>query len=160
LLLVSGMQSSAQSAAAKPCDREAFRQFDFWIGDWEVRDASGKSAGRNAITSEENGCVLVERWRSAAGGTGMSMNHYDPKAAVWRQHWVGLGLILEMSGRLKDGSMIMEGPLQYVGTDRVTLLRGEWTPLPADGRVRQHFLESSDNGKTWTEWFDGYYSKK
>jgi hypothetical protein len=34
-----------------------------------------------------------------------------------------------------------------------------WTPLP-DGRVRQHFKESSDGGKTWTDWFDGYYSKK
>ena len=53
--------------------------------------------------------------------------------------------------------MVLEGPLQYVAQKRVTLLRGEWTKLP-DGRVRQHFTESSDDGKTWTEWFDGYYS--
>ena len=150
-------QQNLQSTGS--CKEGAFRQFDFWIGDWEVHDAGGKPAGRNVITSEQNGCVLVERWTSARGGTGMSMNHYDPAARVWRQHWVGLGIILEMHGSLKDGAMVLEGPLQYVGQDRVTTLRGVWTPLP-DGRVRQHFTESSDGGKTWTEWFDGYYSKK
>ena len=36
---------------------------------------------------------------------------------------------------------------------------GVRTPLP-DGRVRQHFVESADEGKTWTEWFDGYYSRR
>jgi hypothetical protein len=25
--------------------------------------------------------------------------------------------------------------------------------------VRQHFTESTDEGKTWNEWFDGYYKK-
>lgn len=159
LALLGASQSSGQSSTVKPCNDNAFRQFDFWIGEWEVYDASGKRAGRNAITSEEDGCVLIERWQSATGGTGVSMNHYDPMAAQWKQHWVGLGLILEMSGGLNDGSMRMEGPLQYVAANRVTLLRGVWTPLP-DGRVRQHFLESSDDGKTWNEWFDGYYSKK
>jgi hypothetical protein len=28
-----------------------------------------------------------------------------------------------------------------------------------DGRVRQHFQESADDGKTWQEWFDGYYRR-
>jgi hypothetical protein len=158
LLLVGASGAGGQDGTSQPCDDGAFRQFDFWIGEWKVHDAEGKHAGDNAIASEHNGCVVVERWTSARGGTGMSMNHYDPRAGLWRQHWVGLGLILEMSGGMKDGSMILEGPLQYVGTDRVTLLRGVWTPLPG-GRVRQHFLESSDEGKTWSDWFDGYYSR-
>jgi hypothetical protein len=158
LLLVGASGVVGQERAPRPCGDGAFRQFDFWIGEWEVHDVSGKRAGENTISLEHNGCVLVERWTSARGDTGMSMNHYDPRAGLWRQHWVGLGLILEMSGGMKDGSMILEGPLQYVGANRVTLLRGVWTPLP-EGRVRQHFLESSDEGKTWTEWFDGYYSR-
>ena len=88
----------------------------------------------------------------------MSMNHYDPQAGKWHQHWVGVGVMLEMEGGLKDGSMQLEGPLHYLTTGEVSLLRGIWTALP-DGRVRQHFLESKDSGKTWTEWFDGYYTK-
>jgi hypothetical protein len=159
LLLVCAASAGGQDKASQPCSDGAFRQFDFWIGAWEVHDASGKLAGENTISLEHNGCVLVERWTSARGDTGMSMNHFDPQAGLWRQHWVGLGLILEMSGGMKDGSMILEGPLQYVGSNRVTLLRGVWTPLPG-GRLRQHFLESSDAGKTWTDWFDGYYSQR
>lgn len=144
--------------AAEACAADPFRQFDFWIGTWNVADGEGRAAGRNVITLEQQGCVLIERWTSAKGGTGMSMNHYDPASGRWKQHWVGLGLILEMTGGMKDGSMVLEGPLQYVADSRVTRLRGTWTQLP-DGRVRQHFVESSDNGKTWTDWFDGYYSR-
>ena len=158
MLLSSAAAYGQQQPPAKACADAAFRQFDFWVGEWEVRDAEGKPVGRNSIALEQNGCVLVERWTSALGGTGMSMNHYDPLAQSWRQHWVGLGIILEMRGGLSDGAMVLEGPLQYVAQNRVTSLRGVWTPLP-DGRVRQRFTESSDDGKTWTEWFDGYYSR-
>ena len=78
----------------KPGNTPEFRQFDFWAGTWDVQDADGKFAGRNSITLEERGCVLVERWKSASGGTGLSINYYDPRAKAWTQNWVGLGLIL------------------------------------------------------------------
>jgi hypothetical protein len=147
------------AAEPSPCDREPHRQFDFWLGTWEVRDGAGKLAGHNSITSEQGGCVLIERWQSAAGHGGMSMNYYDPLSRRWKQNWVSPGVILEMSGTLQEGSLVLEGPLQYLDKKATTLLRGIWTALP-DGRVRQHFIESKDGGKTWEEWFDGYYSKK
>ena len=121
-------------------------------------DGAGKPAGHSSVTLEEEDCVLIERWTSVAGNTGLSMNFYDPLANTWTQQWVGLGLLLRMTGGLRDGSMVLEGPLQYVGTSRVMRLRGTWTALP-DGRVRQHFQESADDGKTWQEWFDGYYRR-
>ena len=148
----------AQPARASPCAAQDFRQFDFWAGEWQVDDATGKPAGHNSITIEQGGCVLVERWASAAGGTGLSINYYDPRAKRWTQHWVGLGLLLTMHGALRDGAMVLEGPLQYLATGRVTRLRGRWSSLP-DGRVRQHFEESADDGRTWTDWFDGYYRR-
>lgn len=152
--------SVAATAADAPaiCPGDRHREFDFWAGRWTVLDAGGKTAGENVITIEQGGCVLVERWRSASGGTGQSLNYYDPVAQSWKQRWVGLGLILEMQGRFEQGSMVLEGPLHYVKQARTTLLRGTWTPLP-DGRVRQLFMESSDGGKTWATWFDGYYSR-
>lgn len=151
---------AAQAGAApSPCAQEPFRAFDFWVGEWDVKDASGKPAGVNAIASEQNGCVVVERWKGAQGGTGQSLNYYDPAAKKWKQLWVGLGILLQMEGGLRDGSMRLEGPLQYLGQDRVTTLRGTWTELP-DGRVRQLFEESADGGRTWTIWFDGYYTRR
>jgi hypothetical protein len=147
------------AAATLLCGSGPHREFDFWAGEWDVRDPEGKQAGVNAITKEENGCVLVERWRSSAGGKGQSYNYYDPAAKRWKQVWVGLGLLLHMEGGMQDGSMRLQGPLQYLTQDRVTTLRGTWTPLP-EGRVRQHFEESEDGGATWTTWFDGYYTRR
>lgn len=151
--------AGGQAQALAPCAGDDFRQFDFWVGEWNVVDQDGRTAGRNSITLEQNGCVLIERWTSAKGGTGISMNHFDPLSQSWKQHWVGLGLILEMSGGWNGSSMLLEGKLQYLADSKVTLLRGTWTPMP-DGRVRQHFVESRDEGETWTEWFDGYYSRQ
>jgi hypothetical protein len=140
------------------CSHAKFREFDFWAGAWRVQDATGNPAGENSITIEQGGCVLVESWRSARGGTGQSLNYFDPVTKAWKQRWVGLGLILEMQGGIRDGAMVLEGPLHYVRTGRTTLLRGTWSKL-ADGRVRQLFVESADQGKTWAPWFDGYYSR-
>ena len=143
---------------AGPCDAGAFRQFDFWSGNWVVRHVSGKEVGRNSIQPEQRGCALIERWTSADGNTGLSLNFYDPAAGSWRQQWISPGIVLDMRGGLVDGAMVLEGPLQYVKEGRTTLLRGTWSRLP-DGRVRQHFVESSDQGQTWTDWFDGYYTR-
>ena len=140
------------------CQDARFREFDFWAGRWLVHDAAGKLAGENTISIEQGGCVLVERWRSAGGGTGESFNYYDPVVRAWKQRWVGLGLILEMQGGIHADGMVLEGPLHYVRDGRTTLLRGTWSKLP-DGRVRQLFVESTDRGSTWTTWFDGYYSR-
>jgi hypothetical protein len=158
LMMVPAAIPAEAPAGEALCSAQVFRQFDFWLGKWDVKNADGTPAGRNEITSEENGCVLLERWRSVGGNTGMSMNYFDPAASRWKQRWVGVGIVLEMEGGLRDGAMVMEGPLYYLADKRQTRLRGTWSRLP-DGRVRQHFVESEDGGKTWKLWFDGYYTR-
>ncbi|HEY6641773.1 hypothetical protein [Povalibacter sp.] len=158
LLMCSAAQSQSDPSPMPACLSPLFRQFDFWIGDWDVRNPAGELAGRNTITAEQGGCVIVEKWQSVAGNGGMSMSYYEPQSGRWKQNWLSPGGILEMSGGMRGDSLIMEGPMQYLGKEKTTLLRGTWTPLP-DGRVRQHFVESTDGGKTWTEWFDGYYRR-
>jgi hypothetical protein len=161
LALLAALAFTAPAGAqAKPlvCSDARHREFDFWAGSWRVHGAGNNLAGESTVSIEQEGCVLVERWRSAKGGTGQSLNYYDPVLQKWKQRWVGLGLILEMDGGIENGAMVLEGPLHYVRQKRTTLLRGTWSVLP-DGRVRQYFAESTDGGKTWTEWFDGYYSR-
>lgn len=147
------------TALAMPCESmpEA-RQFDFWLGQWRVEDAGGTHAGDNHIRKAELGCVLIENWISQTGGTGMSINYFDPVNRQWVQNWVGLNLLMDLRGGLVDGSMILEGTVHYYRAGNTTPMRGTWTPLP-DGRVRQHFEHSIDDGATWTTWFDGYYRK-
>ena len=149
--------TAAPAQQASPCADGAYREFDFWAGNWVVKVASGEEAGRNSITIEQGGCVLIERWSSADGSTGISLNFYDPVQKIWTQTWVSPGTVLTMTGGLVNGEMVLEGPLHYLQKPRATRLKGTWTRLP-DGRIRQRFVESRDEGKTWTEWFDGYYS--
>ncbi len=146
-------------ALAMPCESltEA-RQFDFWLGDWRVEDAGGTHAGDNRIRKAELGCVLIENWTSRGGGTGMSINYFDPVSGQWVQNWVGLNLLIHLRGGLIDGSMVLEGTVHYYRDGKTNPMRGTWTPLP-DGRVRQHFEHSTDGGTTWTTWFDGFYSQ-
>jgi hypothetical protein len=69
------------------------------------------------------------------------------------------GTLIEMRGGLVDGSMALEGNIQYLGQGRTNAFRGKWTLLK-DGRVRQYFEESADDGKTWLPWFEGFYSRR
>lgn len=149
----------AQEAAAPCMSSEAYRAFDFWIGEWIVETPDGKKAGENSITRAAGGCLLQEKWRSARGSSGQSINYYDPSDSLWHQVWVDdAGNIGYFEGRLENGSMVLKG--RWINPDGSSyLLNGTWSQL-ADGRVRQHFEQSADGGKTWSTWFDGYYRKK
>ena len=138
---------------------DPIRAFDFWVGAWDVFSPAGQLVGRNVVRSLHEGRVIEENWTSARGGTGMSMNFYDPERRKWRQVWVDKwGGIVEYEGSFRDGAMRMEG--RHVKPDgshtlqRVSLTPGE------DGSVRQLIEESSDGGKTWTTCFDGRYARR
>ena len=149
--------SQAAPAQPAPCSAPEYRQFDFWLGDWDVTNPAGKAAGHNHITSEYGGCVLQEHWTGAGGSVGSSFNIYDPVRKVWHQTWVdNAGTLLEIEGGLKDGSMVMSGE-QLQPDGKKLLNRITWTPK--DGKVRQFWETSADGGKTWQVSFDGLYAK-
>ena len=134
------------------------REFDFWIGAWEVRGPDGKPAGSSRIESILGGAVIQEHWTGAKGGAGSSFNFVDTPSGQWRQLWVDKnGTSLDLRGGLKDGSMVLAGETpapKGPQKERIT-----WTPR-ADGSVRQVWEQSADGGKTWTVAFDGIYTKK
>lgn len=132
------------------------QQFDFWIGQWDVYDAAGKKLGSNVISKTNNGAVILERWTSASGGVGMSMNYVDPETGAWRQEWIdGGGSVTRKSGGVVDGVMKLEGErIAKNGTKVPT--RTTFSPL-SKGRVRQLIEQSSDNGQTWKAVFNGIY---
>lgn len=149
------------SKSAYPCEHnDAFAEFDFWVGDWEVHGPAGNLAGTNSIQKEERGCVLIERWVNAAGGTGQSINYVDQVSGEWVQVWNAEGgSQINIRGGLTDDGMLLVGTMHTVGTDTTIPFRGLWTLLP-DGRVRQFFEQSADGGETWTTSFEGFYTRK
>ncbi|MGD8496061.1 MAG: hypothetical protein PVF05_07690 [Gemmatimonadales bacterium] len=159
---VSAQQASNAQAAGAPsigqaCQADVHRQFDFWLGEWKVTNQKGQEVGRNTISRVADGCALLEQWRAAGGGTGNSLNTYDPATGHWNQYWVGGGgTRLHLEGGLEDGAMVMSGQRMTQNgeiVDRIT-----WTPMD-DGRVEQKWDQSTDDGQTWTTGFLGYYER-
>ena len=145
------------SASPLPCDGKNFREFDFWLGKWQVRTPDGKLAGTNQIAREYNGCVLHERYTTERGYAGESLNIFDATRKVWHQTWVdNTGTLLLLEGGLVDGKMVLQG--QTTGADAaITRHRISWTPN-TDGSVRQ-LWESTDAEGQWTTAFDGLYTR-
>lgn len=137
-----------------PCSDTLHSAFDFWIGEWEVRLEDGSLVGHNTIRKRADDCNLAEDWRGTRGSTGQSLNFVDPVDGRWHQLWVGSGgLVLRLEGGPREGGMRMEGR----GRDTTRLHRISWTPLD-DGRVRQHWEVSQDQGESWSDVFDGFYT--
>jgi hypothetical protein len=157
VLLAPSLLASAGATEAAPCDAPEFRQFNFWLGEWQVMQPDGALAGTNSIRKEYGGCVLHERYQTAKGYSGESLNTYDAGRKRWHQTWVdNTGTLLLLEGGLRGSEMILEGST----TDAkgvVTRHRITWTPNP-DGTVRQHW-QSTDATDTWVTAFDGLYSR-
>ena len=152
---VAGMTAAA-------CSAHEHREFDFWLGHWEVTEA-GKPAGSSRIEPLFDGCALHETWLGAGGMRGESFNIYDGARGVWHQSWIDdHGSLLLLEGGLRDGAMVLEGdrPARSEEAGRGTTVRHRitWTPLPG-GEVRQHWQTSRDGGRTWETAFDGLYRR-
>lgn len=157
ILLGTPVLSAAQSAGPASCDTAEHRQFDFWIGEWDVTTPDGKTAGQNSITRELKGCVLHEHWSGAGGMNGQSFNIWDRVKKQWHQTWVAdNGNVLLLDGSFQNGVMQLTG--ESGGSSSRTLNRITWSPS-TDGVVRQLWEVSSDSGKTWKTAFDGRYRR-
>jgi len=141
------------------CAGAEHRQFDFWMGGWDVTVVgSGQVAGTNQITSMLDGCVLHEAYETPTGYRGNSFNSYDRSTGQWHQTWVdNAGTVLTLDGGIVDGKMVLAGPGKDAqGNDIINQIT--WKPHD-DGTVQQTWLVSSDGGTTWTTAFDGLYRK-
>lgn len=161
-LLASAQQAETDlPAPAGLCDSQEYRQFDFWIGDWNVT-SDGQAAGTNSIHPVLNDCALQENWQGAGEGgiSGSSFNSYDQATGRWHQTWVdSSGTLLLLDGGLVDGVMVMSGKRPARDGNGMTLHRISWTPNP-DGTVRQLWEVSRDDGSSWTTLFNGLYTRQ
>jgi hypothetical protein len=129
--------------------------FDFWIGDWEVRDPEGKVVGRNVITALFDVGGVAESWTSKSGVRGQSLNVYDADQARWHQTWVDAsGGLLLLDGSLVGESMVLEGT---IGANRHRIT---WTPATENTELRQLWESSADGGENWQVEFDGRYRSR
>ena len=74
-------------STADPARRDGPGGLDFWLGEWACTWDGG--GGRNRISKELGGRVVVERFESLAPErwSGMSVSVFDERIG-WRQTWV------------------------------------------------------------------------
>lgn len=145
--------STQQFAKPAFCSGPEYRQFDFWIGDWDVLETGKREvAARTRVARILDGCVLREDCESTNGLKGQSFSLYDASRRMWHQTWAtNKGQLLTIEGRLKDGEMVLSGAERTAdGAER--LVRGTWKPI--NGGVRETAVSPLDGGKTRQLWFD------
>lgn len=144
------------------CSAPEHRQFDFWLGSWDVTGGPKLDTlvGRNTITKVSSGCALAEHWVNGSGQDGHSLNAFDAAAGQWTQFWIGSdGVVLRLAGGLQGKAMVMAGRLPLAsaaGGEQWQKI--SWTPQD-DGSVHQHWQTSDDAGATWQTSFLGIYRR-
>lgn len=135
------------------CAASEYRQFDFWLGEWDAIEIGKTVPEAHAkITSVLDGCAIREEYDSADGYKGESLSIYDGSRKVWHQSWfTNRGQFLAIEGNFKDEEMVLTGADR--GLDgRERRVQGIWK-REGDG-VRETAYRSTDGGKSWTQWFD------
>lgn len=145
--------------AVNPCKASPeFRQFDFWIGEWDVKNQQGVPSGSSSIQLILGQCIIFENWAGGSGTNGKSFNIFDTNDKKWHQTWVDdKGTFTHYIGGLINGEMVVTADTIVSG--KPTLAKMTFTKMP-NGDVRQHGENSTDAGKTWTTSFDLIYSRK
>lgn len=162
LLVNVGFHSSAQKS---PCSDPIFRDFDFWIGKWEVYDKNGNKAGTSKISLILDSCVIFEEWTSSGipnklTYTGKSFNTYNTATKQWQQTWVdNTGNTTEfLRGKGSKGQIVFHADRVSNAEGKIFLRRLTFTKIN-DSKVRQFGERSDDEGMTWTSEYDLEYRR-
>jgi opacity protein-like surface antigen len=155
---VCAASAAAQTAAPRRCADSEHHRFDFWIGEWDVTTPDGQHVGSSVIQSVSGGCAILENWTDRHGGTGKSLNGYNPTVKQWQQFWIGQGgEVSEYRSSQFDGKSLAF----FIKDDATPLVLHRLTFTPIDSlTVRQHSENSEDGGKSWKTEYDFYYHRK
>ena len=154
-LLLAPVSAAAQasSGVAPACTTEQHRQFDFWVGEWEVDnrhrqpgedDATWYNTGtaRDRVSAVLDGCAIIEYWHGLLSFdevVGFSVRAFNPVDRRW-------DLVLLWPSADQPSFGTLKGTFQHH--------RGEFYSESADaqgGTVISRFT-FSDVGRDWLRW--------
>jgi uncharacterized protein (TIGR02246 family) len=152
ILLIAFFISFQSTAQKSPCETDSvYRQFDFWLGSWEVYDLRNDKAGEWESANKQNGISYA----------GKSFNTYNAATRQWQQTWVdNVGGSNEyLTGKFEQNKIeFLTAPFP-LRKDTMAIRRLTFYNL-SEMKVRQHGEISKDNGKTWKTEYDLDYRRK
>lgn len=156
------------AAAADACPDAHARDFDFWLGDWNIQQKFLQPDGtwielpaHTSVARALDGCALVEHWQGQVQFfwegmeapepmRGLSVRAFDSDAGFWRIYWMDTRsprFAAPFEGTFADGRGEFfrtrdrpQGPQQ----SRITFSH------PAPDAVHWDLALSNDGGETWT----------
>jgi hypothetical protein len=164
-LIFAAMLRAQTAAPANPCAAPQQKQFDFWVGDWDLtwpRQNAGETGhGTNSIKRILDDCIVQENFTSldASHMRGTSVSVFEPKSGHWKQTWVdNQGSYLDFTGDFKDGRMILQR--EFTRPDGVPMMqRMVWKNIGAN-EFDWSWEASTDGGKTWQVNWPIHYKRK
>lgn len=158
---------AADGIAPPACAGGHFRDFDFWLGEWDVYPfGKDEKIAESLIQRLHSGCAIRERWMPLKGEGGSSLSGFEPSTGQWHQTWIGSapGRVEFNGGSEKPGTMVLTGWWPGAGgPGRDGWIRMEYTRQP-DGSVRQRGkfwpMDGPAEGKAWEPSFDFLYRRK
>lgn len=152
--------SGALPASSAKCPALEYRQFDFWLGDWDTFEVVGDTAtsiARAHVDLIAGGCAVHELYEQTDGLIGDSILSFDPVRKAWQQTWVtNGGTSMVLTGAFKDGAVTLAGEY-HSGSGKNLPHRITWKV--EGGGVRESAVLSKDDGKTWEPAFDVLFKK-
>ncbi len=182
LVAVPSMSVFGQEVVSEgpPCTQVEARQFDFWIGHWDITAKSRPPGSEQWIPNDTwiqthvrtdlSGCVLIEESIDTIGGdtlvVGLSMTSYNRHLGKFQQLWADQkGYTWEYVGEWEDERMVLylepttadgESLVPFEKTTQLRMVFGEITARSLVWRYEY----STDGGRTWTSTHEALYQRR
>jgi hypothetical protein len=160
---------AAPAAAASPCALPEMRQFDFWVGEWELvsrfRRPDGTWTDERATDSVHpvlNGCALYQDWKGTVAGEplhGVSLTSYAPDRHQWQQAWSDDSgpSLYDFTGGMEGDRMVLSRQVTVDGKSAVR--RQVFQNIQPDA-FDWAYEQSLDSGKSWAPLWTIRYTRK
>lgn len=148
------------------CDRPEAREFDFWIGEWDVHNrhrAQGSDTtwyetgtASDRVYAAVGGCAIVEHWYGKLSFdeiVGFSMRTFDPATEQWTLILLWPGRNRPVFGTLEGGFRHHRGEFFTQAADaegQPVLSRFTFSDIQRDA-LRWDAAVSHDSGLTWRD---------
>ena len=165
LFLTSAGFSQSATTPPNPCTAAQQKQFDFWVGEWDLtwpaQNGGVPGHGTNNIKRILDQCIVQENFSSLDGSNllGTSLSVYDLPSNHWKQTWVdNQGGYLDFVGDFQNGQMILQREAK--GKDgKPFLQRMVWKNVTSN-EFDWSWESSKDDGKTWQVNWPIHYKRK